>query len=71
MSVNFKSEDWEYVRVIVERTLENQRAILENPEKTYKEKLVANGQVLLAKTLLNLPQSLNILPLKGQNANRN
>lgn len=55
--VNFRSEDWIYVKSEIERLLQNQRDVLENPAKTYKEKLLANGQVLVLKTLLQLPQT--------------
>jgi hypothetical protein len=60
--VTFKSEDWQLVQSEAEQMLKNQRDILENPNKTYKEKLIANGQVLALKRILNLPQ--NPLPHK-------
>lgn len=63
MSVNFRSDDWIYVKKVLEEALQNQRAILENAEKTYKEKLIATGDIQRIKTLLNMPQ-MPYLPLK-------
>lgn len=62
MAVNFRSDDWLYVKKVLEEALTNQRAILENVEKTYKEKLVATGDIKRIKTLLNLPQMPHLPP---------
>ncbi len=58
--VTFRTEDWMLVQSKAEEMLKNQRDILENPNKTYKEKLIANGQILALKTIINLPQSTTL-----------
>lgn len=55
--INFNEEVWKLVVQRCEEQLANQRAILELPERSYKEKLIANGQVMALKTLLKLPES--------------
>jgi hypothetical protein len=58
--VNFFSDDWKFVKEFAERRLTDFRNILENPDKTYKEKLIANGRILAYREFLNLPQSAKL-----------
>ena len=55
--VNFQSDDWAFVKDHVENLLKDYRTFLENPDKTYKEKLIANGKIIALKLVLNLPQN--------------
>lgn len=53
--VTFRSGDWNYVVQICEEVLKMQRSLLENPNTSYKEKLIAIGHIANAKKILNLP----------------
>jgi len=56
--VTFRSADWNYVVQICEETLKKQRSLLENPNTSYKEKLIAIGHIADAKKILNLPSNV-------------
>lgn len=67
--ITFKEEVWLLLEKSLEESLNNQRNVLENIETTYKQKLVAIGDIRRIKTILAMPQTY--LPLKESNANRN
>jgi hypothetical protein len=56
--LNFNSDDWKFVKEQLESHLANQRDLIENPAKTYREVLEARGKIQILKTLLNLPISI-------------
>lgn len=58
MAMEFTSGEWKFIKQEVEKAIENQRKLLEMLDKTYKEKLVATGQILAYRKVLNLPQTL-------------
>ncbi len=60
--LTFTSDDWAYVKENLETHLKNKRALLENPDKSYREVLEARSCVNLLKTLLNLPESARLTP---------
>lgn len=65
--LNFLSDDWKFIKDRCEKRLLDFRNILENPEKTYKEKLVANGRILAYREVLNMPQSASAEAALNQN----
>ena len=58
MALTFTTDDWYYTKDRLEKRLAEFRNITESPDKTYKEKLIATGKILLAKELLNMPNQV-------------
>lgn len=57
MAVNFQSDDWHFAKQFCDKRLVDFRRIMENPDKTYKENLIALGRILAYREFLNLPTS--------------
>lgn len=64
--ITFLTDDWKLVKDYCETQLNNQRNLMENPEKTYKDKLIANGKIIALKELLTLPQRKELLPKESK-----
>jgi hypothetical protein len=58
VSLDFKSQDWLYVKEQIEELLKNQRSFLEQPDRTSKERIFTVGQIYALKKILALPQAL-------------
>jgi hypothetical protein len=62
--VTFLSADWLHVIAHVETALKNQRSLLEQPNNTFREKLLAIGAINALKAIQNLPNAPTAVPLK-------
>lgn len=61
MSVNFQSDDWDFVKAELDKSLAKQRSMLEQAE-TWREFLEARAKIQVIKTFLALPESVKLFP---------
>lgn len=54
MEVNFNGDTWRFVEDRCNKLLSNQLSILQQQDKSYKDLILAQGQILALKSILNL-----------------